>query len=256
MRRHFLYLVYGLVAYAAFQVSLLGAVGFVTGFVVPNRLDGPPRGSLTQALAIDCGLLLIFALQHSIMARRGFKERWTQIIPWALERSTYVLAASLALLLLEWQWRPLGGEIWHLQNPTAVLAVQVLAALGWAGALAVTFYINHFDLFGLRQVWLPLMGRPYAPVPLCTPLPYRMVRHPLYLCFMVAFWATPRMTLAHLLFAAGTTAYILIAIQLEERDLALDHGAAYEHYRRKVPMLLPWPRAKAPVDAKGAVAQR
>jgi protein-S-isoprenylcysteine O-methyltransferase Ste14 len=180
------------------------------------------------------------------MARRWFKERWTQIVPWAIERSTYVLCASLALLLLFWQWQPIGVEIWTVDNPIARFVLWTWFAGGWATVLTVTFLINHFDLFGLRQVWLPLIGRPYTRVPFRTPLPYRYVRHPLYLGFLLAFWMTPTMTLAHLVFAITTTAYIVLAIQFEERDLVSEHGASYEAYRRRVPMLLPAIRQKDP----------
>jgi protein-S-isoprenylcysteine O-methyltransferase Ste14 len=235
------------VAYLIFLVTLLYTAAFIGDFLVPTQLDGPLRGgSVGSAIAIDVGLLLVFALQHSVMARKGFKERWTQVIPWAIERSTYVLAASLALLLLFWQWRPLGMDIWNVQDRTGVAVIHVLYGLGLATALASTFYINHFDLFGLRQVWLPLVGKPYTPVSLRMPMPYRIVRHPLYLGFLVAFWSTPHMTLAHLLFALGTTGYVLIAIQLEERDLVAEHGAEYELYRRRVPMLLPFGRRTGP----------
>ena len=160
-------------------------------------------------------------------------------MPWAIERSTYVLCASLALLLLFWEWRPIGMQIWSVENPAARVVLWTLFAAGWATVLTVTSLINHFDLFGLRQVWLPLMGRPYARVPFRTPLPYRFVRHPLYFGFLLAFWMTPTMTLAHLVFALATTAYIVLAIQFEERDLVSEHGAAYEEYRRRVPMLVP-----------------
>jgi methanethiol S-methyltransferase len=178
-------------------------------------------------------------IQHSVMARRWFKERWTQIVPWAIERSTYVLCASLALLLLFWEWRPIGIQIWSVDNTGARIALWALFAAGWATVLVVTFLINHFDLFGLRQVWLPLAGKPYTRVSFRTPLPYRFVRHPLYFGFLLAFWMTPTMTLAHLLFACATTAYIVLAIQFEERDLLFEHGVGYEEYRRAVPMLIP-----------------
>ena len=245
MLKHSVFLIYGVVVYLIFLATFLYAVAFVGGFVVPTQLDNPAQGSLPGALALDCGLLALFALQHSLMARRWFKERWTQIIPSAVERSTYVLCASLALLLLFWQWRPIGIEIWTVRSESLRVVIQALAAAGWATVLLMTFYINHFDLFGLRQVWLPLRGEPYTPVSFRTPLPYRLVRHPLYLGFLVAFWMTPRMTLAHLVFAVGTTTYIILAIQFEERDLRSEHGAAYEAYRRSVPMLLPGRRRLA-----------
>ena len=240
MLKRLLFFAYGVAAYLIFLATFLYAIAFVGGFAVPTPARRPAaRPSLPAALAIDCALLAIFAVQHSVMARRWFKERWTQIVPWAIERSTYVLCASLALLLLFWQWRPIGVEIWSVENAVARGVLWTLFAAGWATVLVVTFLINHFDLFGLRQVWLPLIGRPYTRVPFRTPLPYRYVRHPLYFGFLLAFWMTPTMTLAHLVFALATTAYIVLAIQFEERDLVAEHGAAYEHYRRGVPMLLP-----------------
>lgn len=239
MRKHLLFLVYAVSSYAIFLCTFLYAVGFVGGLVAPTQLDSPSRDPLPIAAGIDVGLLTLFAVQHSVMARKWFKDRWTQIIPWAIERSTYVLCASLALLLLFWQWRPIGITVWSIDGAGARFAIWALCAAGWGTVLAVTFYINHFDLFGLRQVWLPLLGRPYVPVSFRTPFPYRVVRHPLYLGFLVAFWATPRMTLAHLLFALATTAYILLAIQFEERDLIREHGSLYLTYRRAVPMLMP-----------------
>jgi protein-S-isoprenylcysteine O-methyltransferase Ste14 len=242
--KHLLFFAYGVASYLIFLVTFLYAIAFVGGFAVPRRLDGPLQSSLPAALAIDCLLLTVFAVQHSVMARRWFKERWTQIVPWAIERSTYVLCASLALLLLFWQWRPIGIQIWSVEHPAARIVLWTLFAAGWATVLIVTFLINHFDLFGLRQVWLPLIGRPYARVTFRTPLPYRYVRHPLYFGFLLAFWMTPTMTLAHLVFALATTAYIVLAIQFEERDLVSEHGAAYQEYRRRVPMLLPFSRRR------------
>ena len=252
MFKRVVFFVYGLAAYIVFLGTFLYAIAFVGGFGVPRTLDGPLEGSLAAALAINCALLTVFAVQHSVMARRWFKDWWTQIIPWSIERSTYVLCASLALLLLFWQWRPIGMVIWSIESPAARTVLWTLFATGWATVLVVTCLINHFDLFGLRQVWLPLVGRPYTPVSFRTPLPYRFVRHPLYLGFLLAFWMTPTMTLAHLVFALATTGYIVIAIQLEERDLVAEHGAAYEDYRRRVAMLLPWrrpARVKEPAPA-------
>ncbi len=239
MLKRLLFFAYGVASYLIFLATFTYAIAFVGGFLVPTRLDGPSTGSLAEALAIDVLLLAVFAVQHSVMARRWFKERWTEIIPWTIERSTYVLCASLALLLLFWQWRPIGVPIWTVEHPTARAGLWTLFAAGWGTVLTVTFLINHFDLFGLRQVWLPLIGRPYERVTFRTPLPYRYVRHPLYVGFLLAFWMTPTMTLAHLVFAVATTAYIVIAIQFEERDLVHEHGADYEAYRRRVPMLLP-----------------
>jgi protein-S-isoprenylcysteine O-methyltransferase Ste14 len=237
--KRLLFFAYGVVSYLIFLATFLYAIGFVGGVAVPRRLDGELHTSIATALAVDAALLAIFAVQHSVMARRWFKERWTRVVPWAIERSTYVLCASLALLLLFWQWRPIGIQIWSVENPAARVVLWALFAAGWATVLAVTFLINHFDLFGLRQVWLPLTGRPYTRVTFRTPLPYRFVRHPLYFGFLLAFWMTPTMTLAHLVFALATTAYIVLAIQFEERDLVSEHGAAYEQYQRRVPMLLP-----------------
>ncbi len=239
MAKRLLFFVYGVAAYVIFLGTFLYAIAFVGGFLVPTRLDAPAAGPLAAALAVDAALLTLFAVQHSVMARRWFKERWTRVLPWALERSTYVLCASLALALLFWQWRPIGIPVWSVEHTAARAAIWTLFGAGWATVLVVTFLINHFDLFGLRQVWLPLVGRPYVPISFRTPLPYRYVRHPLYAGFLLAFWMTPAMTLAHLVFALATTAYIVIAIQFEERDLVAEHGAAYDAYRRSVPMLVP-----------------
>lgn len=245
MPKRLLFFVYGVAAYLVFLATFLYAIAFVGGFAVPRRLDGPLEGSLVEALVVDTLLLTIFAVQHSVMARRWFKEWWTTFVPWTIERSTYVLCASLALILLFWQWRPIGVPIWTIEHPLARAVLWSLFAGGWLTVLVTTFLINHFDLFGLRQVWLPLVGRAYTPVSFRTPLPYRYMRHPLYFGFLLAFWMTPTMTLAHLVFAVATTAYILVAIQFEERDLVAAHGDAYERYRRVVPMI--WPgRRRAP----------
>ena len=245
MLKRLLFFAYGTFAYLIFLATFLYAIAFVGGFVVPTQLDGPSQGSITTALLIDALLLIVFAVQHSVMARRWFKERWTQIIPWAIERSTFVLCASAALLLLFWKWRPIGIEVWTVDNDLARVALWILFAAGWGTVLVMTFLINHFDLFGLRQVWLLLIGKTYTPVEFRTPLPYRIIRHPLYFGFLLAFWMTPHMTLAHLVFALATTAYIVLAIQFEERDLLSEHGASYAEYRRRVPMLLPGMRRAA-----------
>lgn len=239
MLKRLLFFGYGFACYMIFLGTFLYAIAFVGGFVVERRLDGPLEPPLARAIAINCVLLAVFALQHSIMARSWFKERWTQIVPWTIERSTFVLCASLALILLFWQWRPIGIQIWSIESTAVRVTLWTLFAAGWMTVLIMTFFINHFDLFGLRQVWLPLMGKPYTKVAFRTPLPYRLVRHPLYFGFLLAFWMTPNMTLAHLLFAFATTAYIVLAIQFEERDLIREHGPAYEEYRRSTPMLLP-----------------
>ena len=252
MTKRLLFCAYGAASYLIFLGTFSYAIAFVGGLPVPTRLDGPLEGSILAALVIDVALLAVFAVQHSVMARRWFKERWTLIVPWTIERSTYVLFACLALILLFAEWRPIGIAIWTVDNTAARIILWTLCAAGWATVLIVTFLINHVDLFGLRQVWLPLTGRPYTPVSFRTPLPYRFVRHPLYLGFRFAFWMTPAMTLAHLVFALVTTAYVVVAIQFEECDLVTEHGASYERYRHQVPMLVPGRRRHAgvatPVD--------
>ena len=230
---------YGVLCYLVFFATFLYAIGFIGGFGVPTTLDGPATEPWTRALAMNAGLLALFAVQHSVMARKWFKQRWTRIVPRPIERSTYVLFSSLALIMLFWQWRPMGVVIWSVENPAAALVLRGLFGFGWGLVLVSTFLIDHFDLFGLRQVWLYLMGQPYIARPFVTPGPYRMVRHPLYVGWFFAFWMTPTMTLAHLVFAVATTLYILIAIQFEEHDLVREYGATYERYRDRVPMLVP-----------------
>ena len=231
---------YGAVAYLVFFVTFLYAIGFVDGLGVPKTIDSGEAGPLVPSLLIDAALLGVFAVQHSVMARPAFKAWWTRFVPPPVERSTYVLLASLALILLFWQWRPLPTPIWTVIGPLATV-LWVINALGWATVLLSTFLINHFDLFGLRQVWAYASGKETPPADFHTPLFYRVVRHPLYLGFIVAFIATPRMSLGHLFFAFATTAYILIAIQLEERDLVATFGDTYRNYRKRVSMLVPWP---------------
>jgi protein-S-isoprenylcysteine O-methyltransferase Ste14 len=242
MSRRLAFFAYGAISYAIFFGTFLYAIAFVGGFFVPKQLDGPAQQPLALALAIDAALLAVFAVQHSVMARRWFKEWWTQYVPPTIERSTYVLFASLALLLMFWQWQPLGGVVWQIDHPVARAVVWTLFASGWSLVLLTTFLINHFDLFGLRQVWMALIDRPYTPVGFVMPWIYGVIRHPLYLGFILAFWMAPVMTVTHLVFAMATTGYILIAIQLEERDLVAEHGSAYERYRQRVPMLLPGAR--------------
>jgi protein-S-isoprenylcysteine O-methyltransferase Ste14 len=234
-----LVLLYGTICYALFFATFLYAIGFLGNVLVPNSIDSAPRGPLWEALVIDTLLLGLFAVQHSVMARPGFKRRWTRIVPKPVERSTYVLFSSLALILMFWQWRPIGVTIWSIESSLGQAVAYGMFAFGWGLVLVTTFLINHFDLFGLRQVWLYFRGRPYRPLRFVMPGPYRMVRHPLYVGWLFAFWATPTMTLAHLVFALATTGYILVAIQLEERDLVAEHGAKYIRYRRQVPMLAP-----------------
>lgn len=239
MTKRLAFFLYGALAYAVFFFTFLYAIAFVGGVYAPTRLDGPAQAPVALSLTIDAGLLALFAVQHSVMARRWFKAWWTQYVPPVIERSTYVWCASLALLLLFWQWRPLGGTVWQVDNPVARGVLWTLFAAGWILALVSTFLINHFDLVGLRQVWMALTGRRYTPVGFVMPWIYGVVRHPLYLGFILAFWMTPSMTVTHLVFAIATTGYILIAIRLEERDLVTEYGSAYERYRARVPMLVP-----------------
>ncbi len=236
--------VYGVICYAFFLASFLYAIGFVGNFLVPRSLDGVPQGDLLRSLLIDVGLLGIFAVQHSVMARGAFKRWLTRLVPEAAERSTYVLASSLALIALFAFWQPLGGVVWSVEDAALRGILYALFAFGWMLVLVSTFLINHFDLFGLRQVWLNLLGRPYRAIGFRTPGPYRYLRHPLYLGWFFAFWATPLMTWTHLLFAVATSAYILIAIQLEERDLVNALGDQYRDYRKRVPMLIPFTKAR------------
>jgi methanethiol S-methyltransferase len=254
MFKRIAFFAYGSLSYLIFLGTFLYAMGFVGNFGVPTTLDGPPVEPLGVAFAIDVALLAFFAVQHSVMARKWFKDWWTRIVPKPLERSTYVLFSSLALILLLWQWRPLGGVVWSVEDRLGRFVLRGLFAFGWG--LVSTFLINHFDLFGLRQVWLYLLGRPYTTLRFGTPGPYRLVRHPLYVGWLFAFWSTPTMTLAHLLFSIATTAYILIAIQLEERDLVREHGDSYEAYRRSVPMLIPFTRRRQSTQATEGVSAK
>jgi len=230
--------VYGSVCYLVFFATLVYSIGFLANFGVPKPMDSAPQVPLGLALAIDAGLLTLFALQHSIMARAWFKKAWTRVVPEPVERSTYVLLSSIAMVLLFWKWQPIAGVVWHVTSTPVRVAILAFYATGWVILFAATFLINHFDLFGLRQVWLHLTGRQYTPLKFRTPGMYRLVRHPLYVGWLLIFWSAPVMTTAHLVFAIATTAYIFVAIQFEERDLVRFHPE-YDEYRRQVPMILP-----------------
>ncbi|HEY8571819.1 methanethiol S-methyltransferase [Phenylobacterium sp.] len=230
---------YSAVVYLFFFATFLYAAGFVEGVVVPKAIDTGPEGPLLPSLMIDVALLGLFAVQHSLMARPAFKRAWTRLVPPAVERSTYVLAASLALALLFWQWRPLLATVWTVEDPAAALALTAVSWAGWGMVLVSTFLISHFHLFGLSQGFAKMLGRGDPEFQLTTPLFYKWIRHPIYAGFIVAFWATPQMSLGHLLFAVATTGYILIGIWLEERDLVGHFGGRYVEYRRNVGMLFP-----------------
>lgn len=231
---------YGLIAHAGFLATFLYLIGFLGNFGVPKSIDSGEQGPFAQALLVNVLLLALFGIQHSVMARPGFKRAWTRIVPHHLERSTYVMISNLLLVLLYWQWRPMGGVIWNIEHPVGTVILWGLFGLGWLTVVIASFMINHFDLFGLRQVYLHLRRREYAPLKFEAKGFYKYVRHPLMAGWLIAFWSTPHMTVGHLVFALGTTAYILIAIQLEERDLVSFHGEAYDRYRRQVSMLVPF----------------
>ncbi|MCV7050790.1 isoprenylcysteine carboxylmethyltransferase family protein [Mycobacterium heidelbergense] len=251
--KRYLIVGYGAASYASFLVAFVYAIGFVGNIVVPRSVDHAIAAPTGQAVAVNVALLGVFAVQHSVMARQGFKRWWTRFVPPSIERSTYVWLSSAALLLLYWQWRTMPTIIWDVRHPAGRSVVWAAFWLGWAMVFASSFMINHFDLFGLRQVYLAWREKPYTDVGFRAHLFYRWVRHPLMLGFLIAFWAAPTMTAGHLLFAAATTGYILIALHIEERGLVAALGDDYRDYRRDVPMLLPlrhWPR-RGPTEAVG-----
>ena len=239
MERRIGVFVYGVIVYVSSLAIFAYLAGFLGNLGVPRSIDSPRGGSAAAAVTIDLALLAVFGVQHSVMARPAFKRWWTRTVPLAAERSTYMLFSNAALALLFWQWRPIGGAVWAIEGALPSALFYAGFAVGWVVLLSSTFLINHFDLFGLRQVWLHLRGRPYYHLPLKAPGFYRYVRHPLYVGWLLIFWCTPTMTIAHLVFALGLTAYILIAIHYEERDLVDLHGAAYAEYRRRTPMFVP-----------------
>ncbi len=230
---------YGVISYLIFFGTILYAIGFTGNIIVPKAIDSGAVGSLAVALAINAGLLTVFALQHSGMARRGFKGFITKYIPEPAERSTYVLISSVCLLALFVFWRPMGGIVWDISNSTGRIVMYSVFAFGWVTVFVATFLINHFDLFGLRQVWLFARGKEYTPLEFETPFLYKYVRHPLYVGFFFALWFTPTMTIAHLVFAIACTGYIAVGTQLEEKDLADAHGESYDKYKEQVPMFVP-----------------
>jgi len=245
----FIAFLYGLAAYAVFFVTFLYAIGFVENLMVPKSIDSGVIVPLTEALIVNVLLMSVFAIQHSVMARRQFKEWWTKFVPKSVERSTYVLLASLALVLLFWQWRPIPTVIWQVTDPNIAMAIMGLSFVGWLLVLTSTFLINHFELFGLHQVANNLVGHDMPPVRFKTPVLYKLVRHPIYLGFIIAFWAAPTMTVGHLLFAAVTTTYIFVGIFLEERDLTELFGDEYRRYRERVSMIVPSLARRRPSDA-------
>lgn len=237
--KRILIFIYGLIAYLGFLFVYLYAIGFMGNFIVSRSIDSGPEGPLGTALLVNVTLLGLFAIQHSVMARKWFKNWWTRLIPEEAERSTYVLISDILLFIIFWNWQPMGGVIWDVHNTTVRFVLYSLFISGWVIVVLTSFLINHFDLFGLRQVYLYLKGREYINLEFQVPFLYRYVRHPLYIGWLLAFWATPKMTIAHLLFAVVTTVYIFMAIRVEEKDLIERFGEKYSIYRSKVPMIIP-----------------
>lgn len=254
--KRLLVLLYGVVVYCIFAGTLLYMVGFVENIVVPKSIDGEPQAPLGVALLTNACLLSLFALQHSIMARPAFKRWWTQYVPEPVERSTFVLFTCICLVTMVYFWQPLGGIVWAVENDVLAGVLTGVSLLGFGIVLIATFMINHFDLFGLRQVWLYFQGKPYTNVKFRLPLFYKYVRHPLYLGFLIAFWAAPVMTFTHLFFAVMTTGYILTAIQFEERDLITLYGDNYRKYKKWAPMLIPFTKGKMPNEIAKAKAEK
>ena len=237
--KRLLVLVFGVISYLVFLGTFVYAIGFLGNVLVPKTIDSPADVPWRTAFVVNLVLLTVFALPHSVMARPGFKRWWTRFVPQPAERSTYVLFSSLALMLMFWQWQPMGHIIWAIESPLVRAAVYILYGLGWILVLLTTCLINHFDLFGLRQAWVYFTGRALQPIPFMEPGPYKLVRHPLYVGWLIVFWSAPTMTVARLMFALATTTYILVAIQFEERDLVRFHRE-YSDYKRRVPMLIPF----------------
>ena len=252
MKKSALFLLYGLVAYVIFFATFCYAVGFVSTILVPEHIDSVRQSPFGYALVVNAALLTLFAIQHSVMARPAFKRWWTKIVPESVERSTYVLFASLCLILLFRYWQPMGGVIWNVEVAPIRIFLMTLCLFGFGIVVISTFLINHFDMFGLRQVWFYFIGEKYQALAFRTPFFYKYVRHPLYLGFMIAFWSTPTMTIAHLFFAVISTAYMLTAIQFEENDLIKEFGARYKDYKKSAPMIIPFVKISKNINADAA----